>query len=565
MSKPWEIHHPADPEGDVNETQESERLPLVPKKGKVQRSDFFGFTAWIEDLEQTFGRQMLILLFTIQHLVKGFLFEFMRKANPYLFKMYHVPAPQASVFTGVTTLPWAMKPMIGLISDVFPLWGYNKAPYMVITTVLGVCALSYLGLSTAETAPISAVVTCLFLVTFQVATCDLLSEARYSEMIKIHSHAGPSLLSYCWGGMQACGLVAIACSGLAVMYLGVHWMYIICVVPAASVLAPVALGYIGEPRLTEEQKIAKRQRFVAEQEMCWLCLLMFIATITMTCAGIFVRDPFTNAILGLSIGFIVLVCFSVTLSPVIAKFNAFTLIQTACMLSTNSAAFYFYTDTEEQYPATENSPGGPHFSMLFFNSGIGTVGAVCSLIGIWSYQRYLSKWRYRSLLVCTNLVYSLLAAADCVVFSRLNRQLGIPDEVFVLGAQGLEYVLQQWMWMPQVVILSYMVPEGMEATMYALLAGCHNLGWSISQTVGGYALDLLGCHPKGALGESHEFDNLWIVAAFAAGLPLVCICLLFWLIPDATQTERFTSELEDSATEGSLWKQWMADWSKAAP
>jgi hypothetical protein len=142
MSKPWEIHHPADPEGDVDQTQESERLPLM-QKGQVRRSDFFGFTAWLEDLEQTFGNNMLVLLFTIQHLVKGFLLEFMRKANPYIFKLYHVPAPQASVFTGVTSLPWAMKPMIGLISDVFPLWGYNKAPYMVITTVFGVCALSY--------------------------------------------------------------------------------------------------------------------------------------------------------------------------------------------------------------------------------------------------------------------------------------------------------------------------------------------------------------------------------------------------------------------------------------
>ncbi len=46
--------------------------------------------------------------------------------------------------------------------------------------------------------------------------------------------------------------------------------------------------------------------------------------------------------------------------------------------------------------------------------------------------------------------------------------------------------------MPGVVILSQLCPPGMEATMYALLAGCHNLGNSISANLGAYMLQLLG-------------------------------------------------------------------------
>ena len=34
-------------------------------------------------------------------------------------------------------LPWSMKPVIGLISDIFPVIGYNKAPYILLTTTLG--------------------------------------------------------------------------------------------------------------------------------------------------------------------------------------------------------------------------------------------------------------------------------------------------------------------------------------------------------------------------------------------------------------------------------------------
>eukprot|EP00959_Pyramimonas_sp_CCMP1952_P448666 9394886-Pyramimonas_sp.AAC.1 len=64
-----------------------------------------------------------------------------------------------------------------------------------------------------------------------------------------------------------------------------------------------------------------------------------------------------------------LVSFTVVLTPVIAKFNAFSLIQTALGVSTSGASFYFYTDTPAMYPE------GPHFSEFFYNSVMGTAGS----------------------------------------------------------------------------------------------------------------------------------------------------------------------------------------------
>merc|ERR1719261_1717319 len=75
----------------------------------------------------------------------------------------------------------------------------------------------------------------------------------------------------------------------------------------------------------------------------------------------------------------------------------------------------------------------------------------------------------------TNVVLSILSMADVVMLSRLNVRLGIPDDMMVVGGSVLQTVVGQWMWMPGVVILSQLCPKGMEATMYALLAGCHNL------------------------------------------------------------------------------------------
>jgi folate/biopterin transporter len=473
-----------------------------------------------------------------------------------MFKSYSVPAPQVQVYTGVTMLPWAMKPVIGLISDYFPLFGYNKAPYMVLTTLAGITAYASLGLIPETLMPVGVAVIFVFMATSQTSTADLLAEAKYSEKIKANPEHGPSLLSYVWLGMQVGGLVAIAASGVVLTYYGWHAVFAMTVVPAAVLLFPVLAGYLGEEPVSDEAVADVRNRFCEQREMCFLCLVMLIATTSLTASGMYIENHAVNAALALVIGAVVLLSFSVSLSPTVAKFNAFALIQTACKLSTSGAAFYFYTDTPEQYPATDTSPGGPHFSKFFYVSVLGTISGICSLIGIWTYMRWMSTWRYRSLLVFTNLTVSLFFFLDVLFFSRVTKRMGIPDEYFVIGTDIFEEILGTWQWMPQVTILSYMVPRGMEATMFALLAGCHNFGTVISNNCGALLLQQLGVRPQGAVGETAMFDNLWIASAIGTTLPLVAICALFWLIPDCSQTEKFTHEETDSVTTGSLWRRW---------
>ena len=45
-------------------------------------------------------------------------------------------------------------------------------------------------------------------------------------------------------------------------------------------------------------------------------------------------------------------------------------------------------------------------------------------------------------------------------------------------------ITHQWMWMPGILLLGQLCPKGSEATMYALLAGCHNLGNSGANMLG---------------------------------------------------------------------------------
>merc|ERR1719164_228452 len=135
------------------------------------------------------------------------------------------------------------------------------------------------------------------------------------------------------------------------------------------------------------------------------------------------------------------------------------------------------------------------------------------------YNKYMKDFNYRTLLMVSNLLISVLSFLDIIMFTRTNVKLGIPDTVFVLGSSVSGTIISQWQWMPGVVLLSQMCPKGMEATMYALLAGCHNLGNTLSEYMGAYVLELLEIKPSGADNESAQFDNLWIAAVIATVLP----------------------------------------------
>jgi len=392
-------------------------------------------------------------------------------------------------------------------------------------------------------------VACLFFIEMQSSTCDLLTEAKYAEKMQENPTHGPAILSYVWGGMTVAGLAATLLSGPVLHVYGPRALYLVAAVPALTVLLPVGAGYLEEKKMTEEDVAESRRRYYKQKEACALCVLMLFGTFFLISVELVSRDPLYNAVAAIIVAVVMLVAFSVVLSPVIAKANAFALVQTALSFSTGGASFYFYTDTAAQYPE------GPHFSDFFYNSVLGSLGAVISLLGIFCYQRYMCHWRYRSLLMVTNIVLAILSCFDIMMFARINIKYGVPDHVLVLGLSVFEGLIAQWQWMPQVVILSFLCPKGMEATMYALLAGCHNMGSIIASTSGALLLEKLDCKPSGAIGESAQFANLWKAAFISTVVPLLAVVLLIQLIPDARQNEALIAEGE-TATTGSLWKRW---------
>eukprot|EP00927_Polykrikos_kofoidii_P022024 TRINITY_DN20676_c0_g1_i1.p1 TRINITY_DN20676_c0_g1~~TRINITY_DN20676_c0_g1_i1.p1 ORF type:complete len:557 (-),score=73.64 TRINITY_DN20676_c0_g1_i1:105-1775(-) len=542
-----EAHHVS------QEMLSDEKIPLVPKSGaKDWRFGCFGLFGFLYNLQQAFGLRFLFVLFIVQHVLKGFVLEFASITTPYLLKLHSIPATQMQIYTGVCMLPFAMKPAIGLISDILPISAFNKAPYMLLTSAFGFLGLLTVGLMPAASFPVQIVVMLLFFFVLQVSTCDLLTEAKYAEMIKLRPSDGPAILAFVWFGNSFANLVAALLSGIVIQHFGPQAPCFFGAWPSLVVVVPLLLGYLPEERVTEEQLRKVRKRFYAQKEICFLCLLMLVCALSNMVCGIRSEDPHVNAAVGIIGGLAIIGSCWVLLTPTIAKFFTFSIVQSSMALNISGAVFFFYTDSPEAYP------NGPHFSPIFYTTVMRTVGALCSLVGIWTYTRFMKSWTYRSLLVSTNIFFSGLCMLDVALFRRANLSWGIPDKHFVLGGSALQSVAHMWMWMPQVIIYSHLCPAGMEATMYALLAGAANLGMSISSSNGALLLHMLGSKPRGGPGDAGQFEYLWLASFISSILPLVSVTSAFWLVPTARQDEGL-SDVDVAAGDamaGSLWRRY---------
>lgn len=393
----------------------------------------------------------------------------------------------------------------------------------------------------------------IFVVMFMLSTCDLLTEAKYAAQMKSVPHLGPDLMTYVWFGLQAGGLVGVIIAGPMMQYWSVFAPCFVSILPVGLAIVLILMGYMQEKQLTSEDVTSVRECMWKQKEACILCILMLTGSCTLTFIGILFADVTVNVVASLCVVIIMIGAFLLLLRPVIAKVNTFFVLQTTLSLSYSGASFYFFTDNATQYPE------GPHFSITFYSTVLGIASAVFSMLGIYTYQRWWRTWKYPSLITLTNVVYCLLCLSDCVVYSRLNVKIGIPDRVFVLGSSALQTVIYQWMWVPGIVILSQLCPKDMEATMYALLAGCHNLGSTVANNCGSLLLVLMDVTPSGQIDESAQFVNLWRCALIAAICPVLTLILIPFLIPDARQTETLLDAEDRDASKGSLWKRMMGE------
>ena len=125
-----------------------------------------------------------------------------------LFKEMGIDASKQQLYSTMTLSPFALKPFIGVFSDLFPIKGYHKRYIALVSILIGLIGCStlialYHNLSKeAAQDPGTAyrlsdlLVICFFCMNVTSANLDILGEGKYSEIMRKHPESGSSVITF---------------------------------------------------------------------------------------------------------------------------------------------------------------------------------------------------------------------------------------------------------------------------------------------------------------------------------------------------------------------------------
>lgn len=501
--------------------------------------------AWIHGLRSAFGDRLLLCLAISMGALKGFLggggsAGLVGVPIDFMLREFGVDASSMQVYRSAVLIPWSIKPLMGLVSDSLPVWGFHRLPYFAAVAVPAF--VSYVIIPFGPGLSLHLLLSLLFFIFLQIAMSDLLSEAVYSTRLREMPEHGPDLISFVWGSIGVGKLVSTSIVGVVIASFGSRMPYAVGIPFAALALFIPLFNLIEEKPSPDSRRCASRAE--SDLPLAVVAIITGLGALGLSLLSILGASLQVKISAAACLAVLVLFLFSVVLAPVIAKINAFFFIHAACAFSIDGASFYFFTDGADEYPE------GPHFSTVFYTSVLGLVSTVFSLIGMFVYTRWMKHWKYQRVLVVGNVLAAAVQLLSCVVYLRWNVRIGVDDRFFVLASSAVQTVVFELAWLPGMLIISQLCPAGKEATMFALLAGSGNLGMNLGGYFGAFLLHLLGVAPNGSAAESAQFDKLWIAALIAGMAPCLPLLLIRVLVPDVSQTEKIEG-LED-ATEGSL-------------
>ncbi|RNC52002.1 esag10, partial [Trypanosoma cruzi] len=537
---------------------------------------------------EAFGPKCVLSIGLSEFLCKGVADHLIRcSLFPMFRRRYGVDAMTYQRMANLASMGWSMKPITAMFSDIFSFFGYTKRWYLAVSCVVGAAfalAFALLPPAKASAAPAAAFV---FLTSFTKANVDILTQGHYSRLIRRIPLAGSSLVSWVWWWVLLGSLVASVIAG-PLADASLEWIGVL-VAATLQFLTTFffVMNWYGENKnranraedakfmctslLEEMNDPSARLREMGNHSMLGLSNEVYAAVpeeeeeeeevppLPTCCCGVFE----VNKELARRNWRIVLYCLLVTAGSVVMAFvtllgDIWSLLYACIAVSVFLCVFGFFAlplliaktnlfffismASYFQLPGALDSfymakpdclPDGPHFSFFFYNTVASIIGSIGGIVGILLFRYVFSKKSYRITFVVTTLVMVVASIVDLIIVERWNRPRVSDHVVYVLGDQIVYQVCCMLNFMPGMILLSRLCPRGTESMVYALLAGFSNFGQAVSNTVGSLLMEFkwpvetdpaVGC----------DFSNVrWLLIVGHLLCPLVCIPLVFLLIPAA--------------------------------
>ncbi|KAG7573312.1 Biopterin transporter family [Arabidopsis suecica] len=379
-------------EGDTSNTNVEEDRDTSsirtqpPRKGRnlsITRSKFYG-------VELSPDNVAVAMVYFVQ----GVLGLARLAVSFYLKDDLHLDPAETAVITGLSSLPWLVKPLYGFISDSVPLFGYRRRSYLVLSGLLG--AFSWSLMAAFVDSKYSAAF-CILLGSLSVAFSDVVVDSMVVERARGESQSvSGSLQSLCWGSSAFGGIVSSYFSGSLVESYGVRFVF------GVTALLPLITSAVAV--LVNEQRVVRPASGQKEN-------------INLVSPG-FLQTSKQNMIQ----------LWGAIKQPNVFLPTLFIFLWQATPHS-DSAMFYFTTNKLGFTPE--------------FLGRVKLVTSIASLLGVGLYNGFLKTVPLRKIFLVTTIFGTGLGMTQVILVSGFNRELGISDEWFAIGDSLILTVLAQ--------------------------------------------------------------------------------------------------------------------------
>lgn len=425
-------------------------------------------------------------------------------ALPY-FQDYHAVGLREyhRLYSVALLLPWSLKPLFGVASDLFPLAGRRKRYYVL--AAMTALAWAALRLPTATKAEAVLAMT---VASFAVVCADLLFEASYAEEVRDTANGG--LLRVAWGSVSVGGAIAAVNAGImgdrenydAVFYAA-------AVAPMVVSIAVLAGGLREKPaRFSTSAVWRHRGEALVALTIAGAALVMAYA---LEAGGLFAR---VAAVVTVPAAVFAL-AFKVQ-PPVVASCNLFLFLAEAMSANFVGATDFFYTQA---------CVGTPNFNYTFYVTYTMLLSSVFSLIGVWAHGHFEHTPIKQTFAVLT-VARVVCATVEVVQVARLNIGTVSDEALYLLGEGVVQPVVSMMFLMPMVALTARLAAPGLEGLTYATLAGTQNLGALVAAVVGAIITEqyeITNCNFE-------RFPSALVLGHMA--LPMVVLPLGYLLLPN---------------------------------
>lgn len=354
-------------------------------------------------------------------------------------------AEQAAYFGAITIIGWAIKPLWGVISDAFPLFGFHRKSYLLVTTIGAAAVWTALGFINHYS--VGSLLVLFSLSSIFYSFMDVLCDALMVETGQPY-HLTGRFQSIQWTAVYVASII----TGLAGGYVAEHWkpdsVFILNAAFPLLILAVVLL-FIHEKRTTpalgdsdtpfvkgdgEREETRKRLAIVKKkftEKQTWL-LAFFI--------------------------------FFVAFSP-----------------SFGAPFFYYSVDTLQ-------------FTPLFLGA-VGSIAAAAAALGAILFGKFSVRFATRKILKVSLIFFTAATLFDLIYFLPYVRE-HLMLARYLYGVTGaVNGLMGAFIFLTILNSAALAAPKGAEGAAFATLTAFWNIGVMGASALGGYLFGLIGLWP----------------------------------------------------------------------